>query len=210
MTEEYRSHWPDASAADPLPSFSQPPAGPGHSSQPGYRASPARSDYAGWGQRVRARLIDQGPTYLGLIIFYAGYLVFVVELAQSSGSAPDFDSAAIAMIIGLSVILASMIWVAYNRWMIAGRTGQIIRQASDQDQAARRGERRADRPGERLHSRSCPPARRSDDCGLSLAAVGRPEADLRRQDHEDHRGQRCGELSRLLISPGVAGRMPGA
>jgi uncharacterized RDD family membrane protein YckC len=126
MTEEYRSHWPDASAADPLPSFSQPPAGPGHSAQPGYRASPARSDYAGWGQRVRARLIDQGPTYLGLIIFYAGYLVFVVELAQSSGSAPDFDSAAIAMIIGLSVILASMIWVAYNRWMIAGRTGQSL------------------------------------------------------------------------------------
>jgi uncharacterized RDD family membrane protein YckC len=126
MTEEYRSHWPDASAADPLPSFSQPPAGPGHSAQPGYRASPARSDYAGWGQRVRARLIDQGPTYLGLIIFYAGYLVSVVELAQSSGSAPDFDSAAIAMIIGLSVILASMIWVAYNRWMIAGRTGQSL------------------------------------------------------------------------------------
>jgi uncharacterized RDD family membrane protein YckC len=126
MTEEYRSHWPDASAADPLPSFSQPPAGPGHSAQQGYRASPARSDYAGWGQRVRARLIDQGPTYLGLIIFYAGYLVFVVELAQSSGSAPDFDSAAIAMIIGLSVILASMIWVAYNRWMIAGRTGQSL------------------------------------------------------------------------------------
>jgi uncharacterized RDD family membrane protein YckC len=30
------------------------------------------------------------------------------------------------MIIGLSVILASMIWVAYNRWMIAGRTGQSL------------------------------------------------------------------------------------
>ena len=88
--------------------------------------SPPRSDHANWGQRVRARLIDQGPTYLGLIIFYAGYLVWVVELARSSGSTPDFESAAVAMIIGLSVMLASLAWVAYNRWMIAGRTGQSL------------------------------------------------------------------------------------
>jgi uncharacterized RDD family membrane protein YckC len=126
MTEQYRSQWPDASPADPQLPSPQPSASPGHSPQPGYLVSPPRSDYAGWGVRVRARLIDQGPTYLGLIIFYAGYLVFVVELAQSSGSAPDYDSAAIAMIIGLSVILASMIWVAYNRWMIAGKTGQSL------------------------------------------------------------------------------------
>jgi uncharacterized RDD family membrane protein YckC len=126
MTDQYRSQWPDASAADPQLSSPQPSASPGYSPQPGYLVSPPRSDYAGWGLRVRARLIDQGPTYLGLIIFYAGYLVFVVELAQSSGSAPDYDSAAIAMIIGLSVILASMLWVAYNRWMIAGKTGQSL------------------------------------------------------------------------------------
>ena len=30
------------------------------------------------------------------------------------------------MIIGLSVMLASLAWVAYNRWMIAGRTGQSL------------------------------------------------------------------------------------
>jgi uncharacterized RDD family membrane protein YckC len=125
MTDQYRSQWPDAPADPQLP-FPHPSASPGHSPQPGLLVSPPRSDYASWGKRVRARLIDQGPTYLGLIIFYAGYLVFVVELAQSSGSAPDFDSAAIAMIIGFSVILASMIWVAYNRWMIAGRTGQSL------------------------------------------------------------------------------------
>ncbi len=126
MTDQYRSQRPDASPADRQLSFPQPSGSPGYSPQPGYLVSPPRSDYAAWGQRVRARLIDQGPTYLGLIIFFAGYLVFVVELAQSSGSAPDFDSAAIAMIIGLSVILASMIWVAYNRWMIAGKTGQSL------------------------------------------------------------------------------------
>ena len=79
-----------------------------------------------WGQRVRARLIDLGPTYLGLIIFYAGYLVSVIELSRSSGSTPDFETAAVAMIIGLSVILASLAWVAYNRWIIAGKTGQSM------------------------------------------------------------------------------------
>lgn len=124
MTDQYRSQWSDASPADPQLSFQQPSASPSYSPQPGYLASPPRSDHAGWGQRVRARLIDQGPTYVGLIIFSAGYLIGVVELTQSSGSAPDYETAAIAMIIGLSVMLASLIWVAYNRWMIAGKTGQ--------------------------------------------------------------------------------------
>jgi uncharacterized RDD family membrane protein YckC len=126
MTDKHRSQWPDTSTADPQLSFSQPSASPGYSPQPGYLVSPPRSDYTGWGQRVRARLIDLGPTYVGLIIFYAGYLIGVVELAQSSGSAPDFESAAVAVIIGVGVILASLIWVAYNRWMIAGRTGQSL------------------------------------------------------------------------------------
>jgi uncharacterized RDD family membrane protein YckC len=122
MTDQYRSQWPDASPTDPPLSFLQPSASPGYSPQP--LVPPPRSDYAGWGQRVRARLLDQGPTYVGLIIFSAGYLIGIVELAQSSGSAPDYQSAAVAMIIGLGVTLASMIWVAYNRWMIAGKTGR--------------------------------------------------------------------------------------
>jgi uncharacterized RDD family membrane protein YckC len=126
MTDQYRSQWPDASAADPQLSSPQPSASPGYSPQPGYLVSPPRSDYAGWGLRVRARLIDQGPTYLGLIIFYAGYLISVIELSRSNGSTPDFETAAVAMIIGCSVILASLAWVAYNRWMIAGKTGQSL------------------------------------------------------------------------------------
>ena len=126
MTDQYRSQWPEASSANPQPSFLQPSTSPGYSPGPGYFAAPPRSDYATWGQRVRARLIDQGPTYLGLIIFYAGYLIWVIELARSSGSTPDFETAAVAMIIGLSVILASLTWVAYNRWKIAGKTGQSL------------------------------------------------------------------------------------
>ena len=126
MTDQYRSQWPEASSANPQPSFLQPPASPGYSPGPGYFVAPPRSDYATWAQRVRARLIDQGPTYLGLIIFYAGYLLSVIELSRSSGSTPDFETAAVAMIIGLGVMLASLAWVAYNRWMIAGKTGQSL------------------------------------------------------------------------------------
>jgi uncharacterized RDD family membrane protein YckC len=75
---------------------------------------------------VRARLIDQTPTYVGLIIFLAGYLVWVIELAQSGGSIPHPEGAVVAMIIGLSVMTGSLVWIAYNRWMIAGRTGQSL------------------------------------------------------------------------------------
>jgi uncharacterized RDD family membrane protein YckC len=126
MTEQHRSQWPGAPPADPQLSFVQPPASPGHSPQSGYLVSPPSAEYADWGRRVRARLIDQGPTYVGLIIFYAGYLISVIELSRSNGSTPDFETAAVAMIIGCSVILASLAWVAYNRWMIAGKTGQSL------------------------------------------------------------------------------------
>jgi len=126
MTDQYRSQWPEASSANPQRSFLPPPASPDYSPGPGYFVAPPRSDYATWTQRVRARLIDQAPTYLGVIIFYAGYLLSVIELSRSSESTPDFETAAVAMIIGLSVILGSLAWVAYNRWMIAGKTGQSL------------------------------------------------------------------------------------
>ena len=93
---------------------------------PGYPVQALGIDHANWDRRVRARLIDQAPTYLGLIIFLAGYLVWVIELAQSGGSIPHSEGAVITMIIGLSVMLASLAWVAYNRWVIAGRTGQSL------------------------------------------------------------------------------------
>jgi uncharacterized RDD family membrane protein YckC len=127
MTNQFRSQWPEPSPADQQPSFPQPPASPGYSPQPGYLVSPPRSDYAGWDKRVRARLIDQTPTYLGLIICCLGYLALIVQLAQSDGSTLHFQGgAAVAMIVGLSLLLASLGWTAYNRWAIAGRTGQSL------------------------------------------------------------------------------------
>ena len=59
-----------------------------------------------------------------------------VELALSGGSTFAAQEAqSLPMIIGLSVMLASLPWVAYNRWMIAGRTGQSLGKRVDQDQS---------------------------------------------------------------------------
>ena len=125
MTDPYRSLWPDRPQSTEQPGLSISAPGPTYSPLPGYPIPPVRSDYASWSKRVRARLIDQAPTYVGLIIFFAGYLIWAVDLALSSGLAPS-QRAAVAMIIGLSMMLASLVWVAYNRWMIAGRTGQSL------------------------------------------------------------------------------------
>jgi uncharacterized RDD family membrane protein YckC len=126
MTDQYPSRRPETSPAYPQPSFMQPPASPDYSAQTAYLLTPPRSDYAGWDQRVRARLIDQIPTYLGLIIFCAGYIILIVQLARSDSTFHFEGGPAVAMIIGLGVLLVGMGWTAYNRWIIAGRTGQSL------------------------------------------------------------------------------------
>jgi uncharacterized RDD family membrane protein YckC len=125
MTDQYRNLWPDRPESTEHPGVSTSVPVPAYPPPPGYPAPPLRSDYASWGQRVLARLIDQSPTYVGLIIFCAGYLLWVVDLALSSRTTPS-QGAAVAMTIGLGVMLASLAWVAYNRWMIAGKTGQSL------------------------------------------------------------------------------------
>ena len=127
MTDQYGGQPPPAVTTATQPSFVRPPAGEDYPLPPaGYLGSHLRTDYAEWLTRVRGRLIDQIPTYLGLIIFYVGYAILLVQLAVSDGSTLPFQAAAVVMIIGLSVIVASVGWMAYNRWMIGGRTGQSL------------------------------------------------------------------------------------
>lgn len=94
MTDQSGSQWPQASTTATQPSFPRPPASLGYPTPPGY-LPPAGSAYASWGTRVRARLIDQIPTYLGLIIFCIGYLILIIQLALTSGSTLHVDGAAI-------------------------------------------------------------------------------------------------------------------
>jgi uncharacterized RDD family membrane protein YckC len=126
MTDPYLTQGPPVLPADPQRPLMEPPPSPGYPPSGYVISTPARSDYAGWSKRVRARLIDQLPTYLGLIIFGVGYLIFLVRLASSGGSSPQFTGPTVAMIIGLGVMLASLGWIAYNRWHMAGKTGQSL------------------------------------------------------------------------------------
>jgi uncharacterized RDD family membrane protein YckC len=125
MTDQYRVQRPETAPAFPQPSFIQ-PASPDHSAQTAYHIAPPPGDYASWDTRVRARLIDQFPTYLGLIICGASYLILIVQLARSDSTVDFEGGVAVAMIIGLGVLLAGIGWTAYNRWIIAGRTGQSL------------------------------------------------------------------------------------
>jgi uncharacterized RDD family membrane protein YckC len=68
-----------------------------------YIAAPTIPDYANWGQRVGAYLIDVAPTVLLVII-----------LARISVS---------LWVLGW---LVSLGWTIYNRWYLGGTTGQSI------------------------------------------------------------------------------------
>jgi uncharacterized RDD family membrane protein YckC len=61
-----------------------------------------------------------------LIIFYSGYVVLLIRLGLTRESTPDVEGPAVTMIVGLSVMVASLVWVAYNRWLTAGKTGQSL------------------------------------------------------------------------------------
>jgi len=94
--------------------------------QPGYATLPAtvplRTDYAPWGKRVIAMLIDQFPAFIALIIFFVGYVSFLLELSSGAGSWSS--TGVVLMIIGFLASLAALGWTIYNRWIVAGRTGQ--------------------------------------------------------------------------------------
>jgi uncharacterized RDD family membrane protein YckC len=126
MTDRYGSQRAEASTTNPQPSYIQGPVNLGYQTPPAYLVPPPPGAYASWGRRVRARLIDMLPTYCGLIIFYVGYLILIVRLTQTGESTARFEGAAVTMIVGLSVVVASLAWIAYNRWFIAGRTGQSL------------------------------------------------------------------------------------
>ena len=156
MSNQYGGPWsnqPESAVPSPQQSgWVQPgpasPAGPygpgqaGFGTQPGYPpgpsgygvqtpypvgyATPLRTDYASWGKRVGAMLIDQIPTYIGLIVFSVGYGVWIASIAQSTGSTIDLTGGAVPMIIGTVIMLLGMVWTIYNRWFVAGRTGQSL------------------------------------------------------------------------------------
>jgi RDD family len=108
------------------PGYPPGPAGYGPQASPVGYAVPLRTDYTSWGKRVVGWLIDHIPTYIGLIIFSVGYVMWIVAIAQSTGSPVDLTAGAVPMIVGTLVMLAGLVWTIYNRWIVGGRTGQSL------------------------------------------------------------------------------------
>jgi uncharacterized RDD family membrane protein YckC len=110
------------------------PTGPSYPTVPGYgpppaqgSAMPLRTDYASWGKRVGAMLIDHIPTYIGLIIFYVGYVVWLFRFSTGASTGTlDLSGGVLPMIVGSAIMLAGFGWTIYNRWLVAGRTGQSL------------------------------------------------------------------------------------
>jgi uncharacterized RDD family membrane protein YckC len=113
------------------PGYGQPPA-PGYPQQPygsGYpmlTGPPLRGDYAPWGKRVLAFLIDGILGVVGLLVFYVGYFQFILSTVTAGGSTPNLSAGLIPMIIGGVISLLGFGWQIYNRWFVAGRTGQSL------------------------------------------------------------------------------------
>ena len=114
------------------PDFGQPGYG-----QPGYPAPTAavppvwypglvRTDYARWAKRVGGSLIDHLPTYVGMIILYVGYFIWLLAVVNSSFETVPFGAGGIAMVVGGAIMLAGIGWNVYNRWIVGGRTGQSL------------------------------------------------------------------------------------
>ena len=149
---------PDQTSWSPVPSYSQDapysrtephpqpayqpqqfPPQPAHASQP-YAPAPVWVPsvpvypYAQWGRRVGAYLIDFAPTYVAMIPFWVGYVLFsvrVIELSTTSTSDASLFGdllrpALVWLIVGFVLMLVAIGWQWYNRWLTAGRTGQSL------------------------------------------------------------------------------------
>jgi uncharacterized RDD family membrane protein YckC len=93
-----------------------------------YPGPPLRSDYTHWGRRVGAYVIDFLPAIVAQVVFSIGYGIWIADVASQSGSeTPTFDGPApTTMIVGTVLSLVALGWQIYNRWVLAGRTGQSV------------------------------------------------------------------------------------
>ena len=84
--------------------------------------------YAVWIRRVGAYLIDFAPNLVAQVVFSIGYGIWLTQLAgQSSTGSPALPTGGLVwMAVGTALLLAAVGWQIYNRWIVAGRTGQSM------------------------------------------------------------------------------------
>jgi hypothetical protein len=84
---------------------------------------PRRPDYGSWRRRVAASVIDALPAYVGETVFLVGYLRALLALGRGSTA---LEPAVTPLVVGGSIMLVALGWTVYNRWLLAGRTGQSV------------------------------------------------------------------------------------
>ena len=93
-------------------------------------AARPRTDYASWGRRVGANVIDYIPGYIVSIVAMVWYIGFIgsmiTSLQQGDSFEPDLSSMSVWMIVICVLSLGSLGWTIYNRWITGGRTGQSL------------------------------------------------------------------------------------
>jgi uncharacterized RDD family membrane protein YckC len=117
---------------DGQPGYGQPGYGQQVYGQPPFvpaAISAPRPDLAPWGKRVAAYLIDFIPAVIGEVILAVGYAIFIASVARQGAAGTtnvDFTAGLVPLIIGGVVLLASLGWDFYNRWILAGKSGQSL------------------------------------------------------------------------------------
>ena len=77
--------------------------------------------YATWGRRVLSTLVDNIPGYVAGGVLLASYVPLYVGLLRGDlGARPHW----VLLVVGIVLYLAAFGWQVYNRWIVAGRTGQ--------------------------------------------------------------------------------------
>lgn len=126
-------------AARPVPGTGMPPGqvmAPGQPMHPGQVRpdQPRRPDYASWGRRAAAWLIDHVPSLIASTLFLVWYVTVIIELLEVSAAAMGMidvptevfvDSVGWLIAAGV-VYLIALACNLVNRWYLGGRTGQSV------------------------------------------------------------------------------------
>lgn len=119
--------YPPPSSRQPYP---QEPPGQNPYGGPGYAAPTPAYDYAGWGARVGAYLIDALLSLAASALGLVGYVWFFATLETTSysdgTSTADYDGGPVPillMVVGFLIAVAFWVW---NICIRQGRTGQSL------------------------------------------------------------------------------------
>jgi uncharacterized RDD family membrane protein YckC len=94
------------------------PSGPG-----GWWPSPWRHDYASWGRRVLASAVDALPAWIAVTVLTIGHLPTYLGFFRGDLTvAPHYP----LVVVGSLLCVAAAGAGVYNRWVLAGRTGQSV------------------------------------------------------------------------------------